>query len=44
VSVRELVRRTARRIELRSLNSAREDRAYGTEELRWMARIIWVSQ
>jgi phage repressor protein C with HTH and peptisase S24 domain len=44
VTVRELVRRTAKRIELRSLNSAREDRAYAPDELRWMTRIIWVSQ
>jgi len=44
VAVRELVRRTGKRIELRSLNAAREDRAYAPDELRWMARIIWVSQ
>jgi phage repressor protein C with HTH and peptisase S24 domain len=44
VAVRELVRRTAKRIELRSLNGAREDRAYAPDELRWMARVLWVSQ
>ncbi|MFZ5792650.1 MAG: S24 family peptidase [Pseudomonadota bacterium] len=44
VMAKELLRRTGKRIELRSLNSARDDRAFLPDELRWMARILWVSQ
>lgn len=41
---KELLRRTGKRIELRSLNSNRDDRAYAPDDVRWMARILWVSQ
>jgi phage repressor protein C with HTH and peptisase S24 domain len=44
VLARELLRRTARRVELRSLNPAGGDRGIAPEEIRWMARILWASQ
>lgn len=44
VMAKELARRTARHVELRSLNRAHEDRQIPLEEIEWMARIVWVSQ
>lgn len=44
VLAKELVRRTARHIELRSLNPAHEDRRILLAEVEWIARIIWASQ
>ncbi|GAB6052874.1 helix-turn-helix transcriptional regulator [Magnetospira thiophila] len=44
VMAKELVRMTARKIELRSLNPDHGDRELGMEEIEWMARIIWASQ
>lgn len=44
VLAKELVRRTTRHIELRSLNPAHEDRQIPLDQLEWMARIIWASQ
>jgi len=44
VLAKELARRTARHIELRSLNPAHEDRQIPLGEVEWMARIIWASQ
>lgn len=44
VTAKEFVRRTAKRIELRSLNPAHRDRSFAPEEVQWMARILWVSQ
>lgn len=44
VMAKELVRKTARRVELRSLNPKHEDRALATEEIDWIARIMWASQ
>jgi len=41
---RELLRRTARRVELRSLNPSGGDRGLPPEDIRWMARILWASQ
>lgn len=41
---KELKRRTARTVELRSLNPEHEDRALPVGDIAWMARIIWSSQ
>ncbi|APF38625.1 Phage repressor protein C, contains Cro/C1-type HTH and peptisase s24 domains [Chelatococcus sambhunathii] len=41
---KELKRRTARTVELRSLNPEHEDRALPLGDIAWMARIIWSSQ
>lgn len=41
---KELKRRTARTVELRSLNPEHEDRALSVGDIAWMARIIWSSQ
>ncbi|KAF0118144.1 MAG: transcriptional regulator [Rhodospirillaceae bacterium] len=44
VMVKELVRRTAKRIELKSLNTAHPDRSFDIENIGWIARVIWVTQ
>lgn len=44
VLAKELVRRSARRIELASLNPAFPDRGFDIDEVTWVARIIWASQ
>lgn len=44
VMVKQLVRQTAKRIELASLNPAHPGRSLATEEVSWLARILWASQ
>ncbi|WP_291849919.1 helix-turn-helix transcriptional regulator [Bradyrhizobium sp.] len=44
VMVRELKRRTARTLELQSLNPAHPDRTLDAADVAWIARIVWVSQ
>ena len=44
VMAKELVRQTARRIDLRSVNAAHADRSFAPREVLWMARIVWASQ
>lgn len=44
VMARVLLRRTARRVELRSLNPSGGDRGIAPDDIRWMARILWASQ
>jgi phage repressor protein C with HTH and peptisase S24 domain len=44
VMAKELKRRTPSAIELRSLNAEHEDRTLSTEDVIWMARVLWVSQ
>ncbi len=44
VLAKELRRRTARTIELRSLNPEHEDRILNAEQVAWIARIMWASQ
>lgn len=44
VMVKELARQTACQIELKSLNKDHEDRAFASEDIQWMARVLWVSQ
>ena len=42
--VKELKRKTAKSIELQSLNTAHADRTLALKEVLWMARIVWASQ
>ncbi len=44
VLTKELRRRTARTIELASLNPEHEDRTVPLAEVAWMARVMWVRQ
>lgn len=44
VMVKQLVRLTARRVELASINPAHPGRSLAAEEVGWMARILWASQ
>lgn len=44
VMAKELVRRSARRIELASLNPAFPGRSLDIDEVAWIARIVWASQ
>lgn len=44
VLAKELTRRRASEIELKSLNPAYEDRVLKTQDITWTARILWVSQ
>ena len=44
VMVKELKRRTAKTLELASLNPAQVDRALAAGEVEWIARIVWASQ
>ena len=44
VMVKELKRRSAKSIELRSLNPAHKERALPVRDVLWIARIVWASQ
>jgi phage repressor protein C with HTH and peptisase S24 domain len=44
VMAKELLRKTAKAIELKSLNVAHPDRAIAMTEVLWVARIVWASQ
>ncbi len=44
VMAKQLQRRTARHIELKSLNADYPDRTLNIEDVVWMARIVWASQ
>jgi phage repressor protein C with HTH and peptisase S24 domain len=44
VLVKELKRRTAKTLELQSLNPAQADRALDASDVAWIARIVWASQ
>jgi phage repressor protein C with HTH and peptisase S24 domain len=44
VMAKELARRSARRVDLRSLNPLHLDRSLPLSEVAWMHRIIWASQ
>jgi phage repressor protein C with HTH and peptisase S24 domain len=44
VMVGELKRRTAKALELQSLNPSRADRTLAAADVAWIARIVWVSQ
>jgi phage repressor protein C with HTH and peptisase S24 domain len=44
VMVKELRRRTAKTLELQSLNPDHPDRTLAATDVEWIARIVWVSQ
>ncbi len=44
VMAKQLARRSAKRIELKSLNPEHRDRSFELMEVAWMHRIIWASQ
>jgi phage repressor protein C with HTH and peptisase S24 domain len=44
VLVNELKRRTARTIELRSIDPGHSERMLPVREVSWIARIVWASQ
>jgi phage repressor protein C with HTH and peptisase S24 domain len=44
VMAKELKRKTAKTLELKSLNPEHEDRMLAAEEVLWVARIVWASQ
>jgi phage repressor protein C with HTH and peptisase S24 domain len=44
VLAKELRRRTAKTVELKSLNREHEDRVLGVDQVSWIARIMWSSQ
>lgn len=44
VMAKELLRQSARKVELVSLNRAHPDRTLEAQEIAWIARIVWVSQ
>jgi len=44
VLVKELKRRTAKALELQSLNPAQADRTVAANDVAWIARIVWASQ
>lgn len=44
IMVKELKRRTARQLELQSLNPVHADRVLDADQVAWIARIVWASQ
>jgi phage repressor protein C with HTH and peptisase S24 domain len=44
VMAKQLARRSARRVELKSLNPAHPDRSFDLAEVAWIHRIVWASQ
>jgi len=44
VMAKLLERRSAKQIELKSLNPDYENRVFAPNELEWIARIVWASQ
>ncbi len=43
VMAKQLARRSARRVELKSLNPAHKDRSFDLREVAWIHRIVWAS-
>lgn len=44
VLAKEIVRRTKREIELRSVNADHPDPVFATHDIAWMHRVVWASQ
>jgi len=44
VMVKLLVRQTAHKIDLKSLNPDHEDRSLNIEDVEWLARVVWATQ
>lgn len=43
VMAKQLTRRSARRVELKSLNPAHRDRSFDLKDIAWIHRIVWAS-
>ncbi len=43
VMAKQLARRSARRVELKSLNPAHKDHSFDLREVAWVHRIVWAS-
>jgi phage repressor protein C with HTH and peptisase S24 domain len=44
VMAKELVRKSASKVEVKSLNPAHADRVISAKDVSWIARVLWVSQ
>lgn len=44
VMVKELLRKSEKRVELKSLNPDHPDRSLARSDVEWIARVVWVSQ
>ena len=44
ILAKQLHRKSARKVELKSLNDSHEDRVLDVQDLEWIARIVWASQ
>ena len=44
VLAKELKRKTARTLELKSLNAEHPDRTFDLDQIAWMARVMWAAQ
>jgi phage repressor protein C with HTH and peptisase S24 domain len=44
VLAKELKRKTARTLELKSLNAEHPDRSFDLDQIAWMARVMWATQ
>jgi phage repressor protein C with HTH and peptisase S24 domain len=44
VMAKQLARRSARRVDLRSLNPAHPDYSFELSDVMWLHRIVWASQ
>jgi len=44
VTLQELKRRTAKTVELRSINATHDDRSLPVRDVDWIARVMWASQ
>jgi phage repressor protein C with HTH and peptisase S24 domain len=44
VMVKEMKRRTAKALELQSLNPGHVDQTLAADDVEWIARIVWASQ
>ena len=44
VMVKQLRRRSARRVDLASFNAEHDDRTFGVDDIDWIARVIWSTQ
>jgi phage repressor protein C with HTH and peptisase S24 domain len=44
VTLQELKRRTAKTVELRSINATHDERSLAVRDVDWIARVMWASQ
>ena len=43
VMIKLLLRQSARRVDLQSLNPAHDDRSFSVDDVEWVARVVWAS-